>query len=853
MSIEKFIAEQIFWPRAKESRILVVYDPERIYGTIIKGMAGEDCRVIMAEGAWADLRQAVLDLLTNLAHRPMLCGIVWTPSPPPTLPLAIGSAQLQNDPLAVAAVLGERSVFPAGADDSLLAISLKAFPDFQVRIHEFFRDGRRPGFALINQLQQGQRWPELQAALGGTARDALSSREILEKILIDEELTKSLPDQGPWMDELRVILEGAMGLTVLPSMRRAQEFRSLLWRTLLFSEFVFDASADLPEALRRIPLAAPTARDLINDLCEKIRGHAECREIYIRFANEVEDQLRLVSLVAGMASLGRRDTFAFEERLFLDRFCQAVERQAWPEAEVMVTTRLKSMWILQPEGAGRRAEWQVAKAALELLQATQEFVDPPRQLAALAEAYQRRYYLLDRSHRLLEQAVGQRTEEHEALDNLLHLARSRYHDCASRLHAAHLRAIELEGWPATGASLENGRIFDQVVQPLLQQGKKVAYLLIDSLRYELAVDLKDALLRNYQVDLQLSYAQLPTYTEVGMASLMPNAKAKLNLRVKEVGGKRKLVTHLGDKVVTDPSTRFSYLKENLGDLCVHEVIAKLRQPGKLALDSRVRLFVVRQSDIDEASHASESQAMQQIPGMMKDISQALSKLTKMGFDSAVIVTDHGFMLKPVHSAGDACEKPAGTWLINKARCLLGTGGSSTDPANWVIDRERLGIQGEFTQYATPRAFLAYDGTTGYFHEGLSPQENFLPCMIVTLQQTPGACSLAPEVFLSYRGRSEITTVRPALTLEWKREDLLSASEVSLLIQAVDEKGEEIATIALDENVDPTTQRVTLPPGKTTRFTLIMKEKFEGAFTVKVLDPGTLAEYHHLKLQTNFTY
>lgn len=164
MSIEKFIAEQIFRPRAKEGRILVVYDPDRIYGTIIKGMAGEDCRVIMAEGAWADLRQAVLDLLTNLAHRPMLCGIVWTPSPPPTLPLAIGSAQLQNDPLAVAAVLGERSVFPAGADDSLLAISLKAFPDFQVRIHEFFRDGRRPGFALINQLQQGQRWPELQAA-----------------------------------------------------------------------------------------------------------------------------------------------------------------------------------------------------------------------------------------------------------------------------------------------------------------------------------------------------------------------------------------------------------------------------------------------------------------------------------------------------------------------------------------------------------------------------------------------------------------------------------------------------------------------------------------------------------------
>ena len=100
--------------------------------------------------------------------------------------------------------------------------------------------------------------------------------------------------------------------------------------TLAFRGWLWDQGLHLAEAMdtaqRGMGLDWPTARELINDLCEKIRGHAEYREIYIRFANEVEDQLRLVSLVAGMASLGRRDTFAFEERLFLDRFCQAVER-----------------------------------------------------------------------------------------------------------------------------------------------------------------------------------------------------------------------------------------------------------------------------------------------------------------------------------------------------------------------------------------------------------------------------------------------------------------------------------------------------------------------------------------------
>lgn len=853
MNIEKFIAERIFRPRAKEARLLVIYDPEQIYNLVVRGMASEECHVIMAEGPWSNLRQNILDTLANLAQRPMHYAIVWTPSPRPALPLAMGSAQLQVDPVAVAAVISEKSVFPSGADDSLQAITLKAFPDFNVRIHELFRDGRRPSFSLINQQQQGQQWPELQAELGGSSHDPLSSREILEKILVDESIATTLKDNGPWIEELKRMIEATLGLKGLPGMRRIDEFRNLIWRTLLFSEFVFDSSNDLSEGLRRLPVASLTARDLVYDLCEKLRGHTDYREIYIRFANEVESQLRLIEHVAGMASLGQRDTFAFEERLYLDRFCESIKRKAWQEAEFTVTKRLKSMWILQAEGAGRRAEWQVARSALELLQITLDFIEPPRQLAALAEAYQRRYYLLDRAHRLLEQAVGQRTEEHEGLDSILHQVRVNYHDCATSLHSAHLRAIELEGWPATDASLENGRIFDEVVQPLIQSGKKVAYLLIDSLRYELAVDLKDALLRNYQVDLRLSYAQLPTYTEVGMASLMPNAKAKLNLRVKETGGKRKLVTYLGDRAVTDPTTRFNYMKEILGDFCVHETIAKLRQSGKLSLDPKVRLFVVRQSDIDEASHASESLAMQQIPAMMKDISQALAKLTKMGFDSAVIATDHGFMLKPIHGAGDACDKPAGTWLINKARCLLGTGGSSTDSANWVIDREKIGIEGEFMQYATPRAFHAYDGTTGYFHEGLSPQENFLPCIVVTLKQNRLAEMVIPEVFLNYRTRDTVTTPRPALTLEWKREDLISAEEVNLLVQAVDENGTEIATVALDENVDPTTQRVTLPPGKTTRFTLILREGFQGVFTVKVLDPGTLAEYHHLKLKTNFAY
>jgi hypothetical protein len=520
----------------------------------------------------------------------------------------------------------------------------------------------------------------------------------------------------------------------------------------------------------------------------------------------------------------------------------------------IVAHRLNSLWIALAERQGRRSEWQAAKAAVELLDAAASFAEPPRQLAAITAAYQQDYYRLDRAHRLLEQAVGQRSEEHDGLDQVLNLAREKYRDCVSRLHTAFLRAVEMEGWPPTGAGLlENGRIFAEVVEPLLAQGRKVAYLLIDSLRYELAADLKETLLLQYPTELRLSFAQLPTYTEVGMASLMPGAKAQLNLREKDLGGgKRKLVTHLGDRPVTDPTTRFNYLREFKGDQCAHEKIERFRQAGRPSIDDRVKLYVVRGSDIDEAGHATESQAMQQLPAMMTDISKALAKLTQMGFETAVIVTDHGFMLKPQYGAGDGCTKPAGDWLIEKARCLLGTGGRQDDPANCVIDRAKLGIQGDFSQFVTPRAFLAYDGTTGYFHEGLSPQENLLPCMIVQLKVATEPSTGRPEIYLNYRGKNTVTTRRPSLTVDWK-EDLFDQQELSLLIQVVDTDGNEVAGLQIDENVDPTTQRVILSPRKATKFAIILKDGFAGRFTVKALDGRTLLEYASLSLTTNFTY
>jgi hypothetical protein len=83
-----------------------------------------------------------------------------------------------------------------------------------------------------------------------------------------------------------------------------------------------------------------------------------------------------------------------------------------------------------------------------------------------------------------------------------------------------MKHVETTGWPPTGR-LANADAFDRLVADRLKEsGRKVAYLMVDALRYELGLALEKKLAEDGPVELQAAYAQLPTITLVGMASLL---------------------------------------------------------------------------------------------------------------------------------------------------------------------------------------------------------------------------------------------------------------------------------------------------------------------------------------------
>lgn len=835
MKIRDFVQREVFAGRAAKYGALLIYDPARRYRDLAVSLAGPQCCVIDAGPSVIEAREAAMRALRALTEGRIQQLIVWIPSRKPE-----SDEDRQGDPFSVLGRIGAE--FPAGDADDFAALSRVAKPDHVVEINKLFEQGD-PSFDTLDALDQGGAWPKLKTLL---AVD--SPREILVGLLSPKpSQEEALKADTSWGAEAREFVERNLGQKLKTRGQTRQAVAEELWRLLLFSEFVFDSSGDLPPSMAAVPRAIPAAQALVFDTCEELRKHQDHRETYLAKAQQIEDELVLPERSKAIACLGTRDTFAFQERYFLRKCVEALIAGKLSEARQILTSRQGSIWLSNEE---RLAEWTVAERALDLLESAENTAPAAfPNLEPMVLAYASTFRDLDRRHRELEQAVAGRHEDDEILDPLIAAARGKYLKVAGALQAEFVRLVQQDGWPASGGKLlRNTQIFDREVAPLLDAGHRVAYLLIDSLRYELAVELEKQLSETHGLRLHTVCAQLPTYTEVGMASLMPEADQALSLVKKD----DKLVTTLGGNVATAPAARLAFLQSKKGDLCVDIELDQLVQVGKkVKIPDKVKLLVVRSRDLDSIAHESPHQVLQVIPKLVRQIIKGISKLETLGFQKAVIATDHGFILVQEQEAGNVVPKPPGEWLIEKARCLLGQG--RADGSNLVFTRTQVGIPGEFQHYAVPKHLVPYTRGQLYYHEGLSLQECVLPCLSVDLRLPTQKKSL-PALHLTYRqGKTDkITSRRPVLDLAWSQVDAFAdEQEIEVAVEAVDSKGNIVGLVGSGQTINPATQGVRIRPGLIVNVGLRMEDTFSGTFTVRVLDPATQAIIADLTLKTAY--
>jgi hypothetical protein len=841
MSIAEFIREIVLRPRLKQVGVLVVYDADSRYREQCFDLAGDKVRVVDTSESSIESREAALRALCEVSQPQTLVEgvLIYVPHKRPET-----DEEKQADPFALYAECG--AVFPQDDGDEFLSLCLRARPDHATQIrHVFANASGGPPFAVIDAIGGGVSWPQLRATLR-----VESGREILAALLSPSAVqTTALKEQGGWEQEARDFLRVTLGLSLKTRGKTWSALADELWRYVLFSEFVFDLPVALPATLQGVPHAPAEARPIVEDVCGRLRSDPKSCSIYIERAEAIEAELNLSDLCNTIEDLGDRDTFPFEERTFLRTAIKGIMTADTDATRRVLNRQKTSVWLGKGES---QAQWDLIRAGLSLVEACDDFErqlpDNARSQADLIDFYLGSLREADRLQREFEQAAGDFLDQHGLMHEVINQARSRYRRLAEKVQGVFMKHFEAAGWPPANR-LANADVFDRLVADRLKEsGRKVAYLMVDALRYELGVALEKLLAEDGPIELQAAYAQLPTITLVGMASLLPGARTGLTLSLENDS----LLPKLAGVPVGNVPQRMNVLAKRYGDRFAEMPLNDFVR-GKPKIAETVDLLVLRSTEIDSQLESNPETTLGLIPGTLKLIRVALHRLRGMGFKEAVIVTDHGFFLNAQAEAGDVCTKPQGNWPVNAHdRMMLGHG--TGDSHSLVVSAAKLGIAGDFAQVALPRSMAPYRAGHLYFHGGASLAEAVVPVLIARLDAAGEPDLRKVVVELTYKnGAKRITTRLPVIEVMLAADDMfLRDISVEILLEAQDSKGNVVGEPRPGGDVDPATRTVTLMPGVRKQIALRMDEDFRGKFSVRALNPTTLATHCSLALETDYT-
>lgn len=744
-----------------------------------------------------------------------------------------------RDPFEVYAIAG--APFGDAEDQKIESLARQAMPAKADEITRLFREGK-PDISILDDLEKTQRWPLLNDVFRTE-----TPAEIIAAALCNTAKADAVDDKPGCIEELLRLFETVVGFKPASGSRKWKALRPKVAEYILFSEFVFDLPAGVPDALNAVPRAGVEAKPVVYAACDRMRSDTGLRETYIGLAQKIEGGLRLPDIMPRDFDPGERDTFPFEERRLLGRAVELVDAGDIEAARIVIEKRKQSIWRYDPQRSPAWTALERAVALIESAAAVSGRLAGEKGLADLITAYtaENGWWRLDRASRLFETALTACTDD-DVIAPVVNFCRRRYREAATVLQESFLTAVQTEGWPPDGTPRQT-RIFDDHVAPLLERRKRTAFFLVDSLRYEMGRDLGEALAGTGEVEITHAAGVVPTVTGCGMAALMPGADGMLRLVEKD----GVLVPALGNRLLKTSVDRMKLLAETYGDRFFETTLdALLGSPKKVAANVKnAELFVVRTQDPDAmAENLGAWRARRYLSDVIGDIAAAVRWVVSQGFDRIVITADHGHMSLPEIPAGDIVQTPPGGWLENKRRFRLGSGLSGS-AGTVTLKAGHVGVQGDVQEVCLPIEFRVFSEGEGYFHGGLSLQEAVVPVIVFRAGQGKQTPAGKPEIDVRYRSDKFTSRV---IGLKFHLQSDIFGTPARVKIEAYDGSGAKAKVVgeAADcEARDEKTREVNLQAGKETPVPVLIDPDFRGSeIEIRVSDPQTRVVWAKRKLK-----
>lgn len=770
--LREHLADQLA-KKAQAYGLVIWEDDTDEYRDVAEAVVPEGVRFEAFEGSWYELRRRTEDVMAGDHPPPM---VLYGPGPPPDDPLAEARAagtsfKRKLATLVRQAMAGQLAESRIGE----IARIARTFPeaeaaivsqgDADVRLISLFRTSDT--VRILATLLTGDVDAEVDAAAAWPA--------VVELCI----------------DGVGAFLEGA-----------GEGVRDALFRHLLLCELTTAISGGLPDGIALAPLRpSPSQQRRAIEVLERLRSGRGGAAVYRALADRADDALGLGEALPWHPGLADVVGTEAVERTAFGHTVRSLGVGEFSIAERVAERRLDiSLWAADA-ATGWGPLWRAAQAVAQL-RIEIDRASPPASAAGLLSWYAEKGWRVDRAHRRLELARTELAVFGE-LEEVLTAARNAYEQWLDGLLTQFTASLS-DGALDSGQLMRQGEIHDRFVS--VGAPPRTAYVWVDALRFELGVELVDAL-RPVATEKPAIYAAIaaaPTITPVGMANLLPDAASTLRVGL---DGDRIAVSVSGVEVKDVPGRR-DLLRARHGavaDLDLNDAAQK----GERALTSAIgdaALVLLRSQEVDASGESGLlSVAWSHFETVINLLASVVARFAQAGIERVVISADHGFIaLGQDLGPQRIVDPPAGAIGTVKRRVFVGRGGIP-NPATVRVPLSACGVTSDL-DIVVPRGLAVFRAGGGrqFFHGGLSPQELVVPVIVVELAKAPEPQKL--EVQAQVAG-GRITTGVFAATLTFSGN--LFTDQITVRVVAAESAGRLIARIVSGDGYDASSGAITV--------------------------------------------
>ena len=531
---------------------------------------------------------------------------------------------------------------------------------------------------------------------------------------------------------------------------------------------------------------------------------------FCQWSRHMEKELQIANALGGLddrSTVGEADTFEIFEKFTLHRLCQAFAKGAAAvDLRAVMQERRASFWW--PEHEHGYAALENAVELRELLAAADLNVDS---ISAGFNRYVASWWKLDMAYRqciwnlrrygqvhVMEQ-IAQWGEKSYVNNFLLPLA-DRWSD----------RVRSLETWECPGTATQR-KFFSQYVQPFLAKGQKVFVIISDALRYEAAADFAQRLrsANRWTAEVDAVLGALPSYTQLGMASLLPGQKGVLDPYTANV--------NLDGRSTAGTENRATILKAACAGRATAvqaDVFLELntKTDGRTLMRDHDVIYIY-QNIIDKTGHSlpTETKTFDAVESAFTELDLIIKKVANINGTNMLLTADHGFLFQQDDVPDDDLTPlpAAGSIVFTDRRFVLGQN-ISPNPSVKVFSNAALDLGGDWSA-AFPLSlgrFPLQGSGKRYVHGGITLQEVVLPVVKIHKARADDIDQVEVELL---RVPAKITTGQLSISLFQDRAAIGKVLPVTLRVGIFAKDGKplsEIKTVTFDSKDMEARQRET---------------------------------------------